>query len=85
MCLTDSNLNNLPAGDVVDKLVKEWETEMVAGKTDVHGTYSFDGFLGEYKVNVKYSNQSSSSTFALSEGDETRHITLQLSGVKLGD
>ncbi|BBH09794.1 Glycosyl hydrolase family 10 protein, partial [Prunus dulcis] len=40
MCLTDNNLQNLPAGDV---------------------------------VSVKYGNKTSSSTFSLCQGEETRH------------
>ncbi|GMN48706.1 hypothetical protein TIFTF001_017874 [Ficus carica] len=31
MCLTDNNFQNLPAGDVVDKLLKEWKTEEFRG------------------------------------------------------
>ncbi|VVA15653.1 PREDICTED: endo-1 4-beta-xylanase [Prunus dulcis] len=78
MCLTDSNLQNLPAGDVVDKLLKEWQTGEIEGETDDHGSYSFFGFLGEYKVSVKYGNKTSSSTFSLCQGEETRHVSIQL-------
>ncbi|KAK3028677.1 hypothetical protein RJ639_037857 [Escallonia herrerae] len=78
MCLTDNNLRNLPAGDVVDKLLKEWHTGVVGGQTDDHGSFSFDGFLGEYKVTVSYANKTANSTFALCQGDETRHFSIQL-------
>lgn len=27
MCLTDNQFKNLPAGDVVDKLINEWRTK----------------------------------------------------------
>ena len=64
-CLTDNNLQNLPAGDVVDKLLKEWQSGEVTGHTDAHGSYSFYGFLGEYKVSVKYGNRTANSTFSL--------------------
>ncbi|XP_024017410.1 uncharacterized protein LOC21407703 [Morus notabilis] len=67
MCLTDDNLQNLPAGDVVDKLLKEWRTEKLEGVTDEHGSYSFFGFLGEYKISVDYGNKTASSTFSLSQ------------------
>ncbi|KAL0412408.1 UNVERIFIED_CONTAM: Endo-1,4-beta-xylanase 1 [Sesamum radiatum] len=50
MCLTDGDFNNLPAGDTVDKLLKEWQTGTLEGRTDEHGSYSFFGFLGEYVV-----------------------------------
>ena len=78
MCLTDNNFQNLPAGDVVDKLLKEWQTGVVQGQTDEHGSYSFFGFLGEYKVSVKYSNRGVNSTFSLCGGDETKHYNIQL-------
>ncbi|KAA8536000.1 hypothetical protein F0562_028478 [Nyssa sinensis] len=81
MCLTDNNLHNLPAGDVVDKLLNEWQTGEEAGQTDDHGSYSFNGFLGEYKVMVSYGNRSANSTFSLCRGDETRHFSIQLEGI----
>uniref|UniRef100_A0A2N9HCS1 GH10 domain-containing protein n=1 Tax=Fagus sylvatica TaxID=28930 RepID=A0A2N9HCS1_FAGSY len=77
MCLTDSNFQNLPAGDVVDKLLKELQTGVVEGQTDDHGSYSFYGFLGEYQVSVTYGNRRANSTFSLSRGDETRHYNIQ--------
>ncbi|KAM3314531.1 hypothetical protein ACQJBY_033392 [Aegilops geniculata] len=78
MCLTDWNLKNLPVGDVVDRLLQEWQTGQVAGPTDAHGAYSFSGYLGEYVVTVNAGNSSKQSTFSLSPGDETRHITVQI-------
>lgn len=78
MCLTDNNLNNLPAGDVVDNLLKEWQTQTLEGQTDEFGSYSFMGFLGEYKVSVEYGNRTATSTFSLNRGEETRHFRIQL-------
>ncbi|KAK2665556.1 hypothetical protein Ddye_004130 [Dipteronia dyeriana] len=79
MCLTDNNLQNLPAGDVVDdKLFKEWQTGEVNGHTDDHGSYSFYGFLGEYRVSVKYGNKTSTSTFSICRSDETKHVSIRL-------
>ena len=78
MCLTDKNFNNLPAGDVVDNLLKEWQTGEIKGQTDEHGSYSFYGFLGEYKVNVGYGNRTAKSTFSLCRSDETKHFSIQL-------
>ncbi|XP_048320813.2 endo-1,4-beta-xylanase 5 isoform X2 [Ziziphus jujuba] len=78
MCLTDNDFHNLPAGDVVDKLLMEWQTGEIEGLTDERGSYSFNGFLGEYKVSVKYGNQTASSTFSLNRGGETRHFSIQL-------
>ncbi|KAM7475148.1 hypothetical protein LguiB_022391 [Lonicera macranthoides] len=78
MCLTDNDFNNLPAGDMVDKLLQEWQTGYMKGETDERGSYSFYGFLGEYKVTAKYGNRTTNSTFSLNRGDETRHFSIQL-------
>ncbi|KAF5448964.1 hypothetical protein F2P56_029454 [Juglans regia] len=78
MCLTDNNFQNLPAGDVVDKLLKEWQTGEIEGETDEHGSYSFHGFLGEYQISVKYGNRTANSTISLCRGDETKHYNIQI-------
>ncbi|XVF45508.1 hypothetical protein PTKIN_Ptkin02bG0212200 [Pterospermum kingtungense] len=78
MCLTDKNFRNLPAGDVVDNLLKEWKTEEIHGQTDERGSYRFYGFLGEYKVNVSYGNRTRNSTLSLCHGRETRQLSIQL-------
>ncbi|KAI3446243.1 hypothetical protein Pfo_002908 [Paulownia fortunei] len=78
MCLTDNHFHNLPAGDVVDSLLKEWQTGVVEGQTDDHGAFNFSGFLGEYKVTVNYRNRTTNSTFSLCRGDETKHWNIHL-------
>ncbi|XP_020238003.1 endo-1,4-beta-xylanase 1 isoform X2 [Cajanus cajan] len=78
MCLTDNNFKNLPAGDIVDKLLEEWQSGRVEGVTDGHGSYSFYGFLGEYRISVNYENRTIKSTFSLSRGEETRHVTITI-------
>ncbi|GFP86777.1 endo-1 4-beta-xylanase 2 [Phtheirospermum japonicum] len=50
MCLVDNNFKNLPPGDVVDKLIKEWKTTDVKGVTDENGVFEHDVFLGEYTL-----------------------------------
>ncbi|KAK1419330.1 hypothetical protein QVD17_28495 [Tagetes erecta] len=79
MCLTDPSFQNLPAGDVVDELLlKEWSTGVVNGQSDVNGTFSFNGCLGEYVVNVEFGNRTFNSTLFISKGDETIHFSIQL-------
>lgn len=78
MCLTDTNFRNLPAGDVVDKLLKEWQSRDIKGNTNVHGSYSFSAFLGEHEVSVSYGNATRSVTFSLDGSQETKHINIQL-------
>ncbi|KAG6651594.1 hypothetical protein I3843_06G117500 [Carya illinoinensis] len=78
MCLTDHNFQNLPAGDVVDKLLKEWQTGKIEGETDEHGSYSFYGFLGQYEISVRYGSRSANSTISLGRADETKHYNIRL-------
>lgn len=78
MCLTDDDFRNLPAGEVVDRLLSEWETKEAGGETDDHGMFSFGGFLGGYEVAVSNGNSSMETTVFLSRGDETMHFNIQL-------
>ncbi|CAI9280291.1 unnamed protein product [Lactuca saligna] len=78
MCLTDTNFNNLPAGDTVDRLLKEWQTGVINSQTDEHGTFSFYGFLGEYTVIANFRGKTTNSTFSVSKSDETRHFSIQI-------
>lgn len=78
MCLTDNEFRNLPTGNVVDKVMQEWQTSDIKGQADERGTYSFYGFLGEYQVDVQHGNASGSYTFSLNGGHETRHFSIQL-------
>ncbi|KAL8556414.1 hypothetical protein ACS0TY_004019 [Phlomoides rotata] len=78
MCLTDDNFRNLPAGDTVDSLLKEWQTGVVKGETGDHGVFNFSGFLGEYKITVEYSNRRTNSTLSLCGGLETKHWNIHL-------
>ncbi|CAN7033867.1 hypothetical protein IGI04_031834 [Brassica rapa subsp. trilocularis] len=78
MCLTDDKFINLPAGDVVDKKLLEWTTGEVKAKTDDHGTFSFLGFLGEYRVSIIYEGKTVNSSFSLSRDPETKHVRLRI-------
>lgn len=78
MCLTDTDFCNLPAGNAVDSLLKEWRTGMVEGVTDDHGVVNFLGFLGEYTVAVSYGNRTTNSSFSLCRGEETKHWNIHV-------
>ncbi|XP_051146893.1 endo-1,4-beta-xylanase 5-like [Andrographis paniculata] len=78
MCLTDNNFHNLPAGDVVDSLLKEWRTGTLERGTDEHGVVYFSGYLGEHRVTASYANRTTISTFSLSPDDETKHWNIHL-------
>lgn len=60
MCLTDNNFNNLPQGDVVDRLIAEWRTAPQAGTTDAQGYFQAELAHGEYKVTVSHPSLNSS-------------------------
>ncbi|XP_022860189.1 uncharacterized protein LOC111380770 isoform X3 [Olea europaea var. sylvestris] len=51
---------------------------LLEGETDEYGSYSFAGFLGEYKITAKYGNNLVKSTFSVSQGEETRNFNIQL-------
>nr|XP_043630116.1 endo-1,4-beta-xylanase 5-like [Erigeron canadensis] len=50
MCLTDNNFNNLPTGDVVDKIVRAFFGRVVTATTDVNGFYATSLTHGNYEV-----------------------------------
>ncbi|XP_031256147.1 endo-1,4-beta-xylanase 5-like, partial [Pistacia vera] len=52
MCLTDNNFNNLPTGDVVDKLLHEWGIRKLDGTTDANGFFEASVFHGDYEVKI---------------------------------
>lgn len=52
MCLTDNDFNNLPTGDVVDKLINEWSHKGLVGTSDGHGFFETSLFHGDYEVTV---------------------------------
>uniref|UniRef100_A0A0E0L0R8 GH10 domain-containing protein n=1 Tax=Oryza punctata TaxID=4537 RepID=A0A0E0L0R8_ORYPU len=78
MCLTNQNLSNLPAGDVVDKLLGEWQTKETLGTTNDRGSFNLSAFLGEYKLSVTYLNLTAEGTFSLARSDDTKHINIRL-------
>lgn len=54
MCLTDNNFKNLPTGDVVDKLLKQWGSMPLSARTDSEGFLEASLFHGNYKVKVNH-------------------------------
>ena len=80
MCLIDNDFNNLPTGDVVDKLLEEWSTTGISGFTNENETFNFSGFFGEYTTTVTHPNITSTTYFKVSmEGalaDQPQHINL---------
>ncbi|KAK7264164.1 hypothetical protein RJT34_31768 [Clitoria ternatea] len=54
ICLTDNNFKNLPAGDVVDKLISEWKVEKLSGTTDQNGLLEATLFHGDYEMKINH-------------------------------
>ncbi|XP_062210256.1 endo-1,4-beta-xylanase 5-like [Phragmites australis] len=71
MCLTDNDFNNLPTGDVVDKLIWEWKTSSHVGVADAEGYYEAELFHGDYKVTVSHPAANSTVVQSLSVDKES--------------
>ncbi|TXG64110.1 hypothetical protein EZV62_011104 [Acer yangbiense] len=69
MCLTDNNFENLPTGDVVDKLLKEWGSKAAAtaSTTDANGFFNASLFHGDYQVKMITDNHQATRDFTLAQ------------------
>lgn len=65
MCLTDNNFKNLATGDVVDKLLHEWGSKRLEGKTDADGFFDTTLFHGDYEV--KITRQAANTIFSMAQ------------------
>ncbi|KAK2974471.1 hypothetical protein RJ640_018636 [Escallonia rubra] len=61
MCLTDNDFRNLPTGDVVDNIIKEFSFNKLSGTTDANGYLEASLFHGEYEVTVSHPKMGDSS------------------------
>ncbi|KAK3011925.1 hypothetical protein RJ639_010503 [Escallonia herrerae] len=61
MCLTDNDFRNLPTGDVVDNIIKEFSLNKLSGTTDANGYLEVSLFHGEYEVTVSHPKMGDSS------------------------
>ncbi|KAK4788540.1 hypothetical protein SAY86_019859 [Trapa natans] len=52
--LTDMDFNNTPNGDVIDKLIGEWRSDIQGAETDSEGLFDVALFSGEYEVTVTH-------------------------------
>ncbi|KAJ1295868.1 hypothetical protein BS78_01G255800 [Paspalum vaginatum] len=53
-CLTDNSFRNLPVGDVVDRLIAEWNTHPKEATTDANGVVQLDLVDGQYNLTVTH-------------------------------
>ena len=66
MPLADENFQNTPAGDVVDKLISEWQTGPQKAIVDSTGFADFSLHHGDYDLTVTHPLSQSSKTLNLS-------------------
>lgn len=80
MCLIDNEIKNLAAGDVVDKLIKEWSSRDVVGLSDEDGVFGEKVFLGEYSLTISHPSLPNPrpKTFNLTKGEGCFHIWVAL-------
>ncbi|KAK0604612.1 hypothetical protein LWI29_017473 [Acer saccharum] len=78
MCLTDNNFKNLPTGDVVDKLLKEWGSKAAAtaGTTDANGFFKASLFHGDYQVKMITDDHQATRDFTLLKASRRLQIML---------
>ncbi|TXG64106.1 hypothetical protein EZV62_011100 [Acer yangbiense] len=63
MCLTDNNMNNLPTGDVVDKLLHEWGIRSLEATTDANGFFETSLFQNaDYQIKIIHPTIGNSSS-----------------------
>ncbi|KAK1372805.1 Endo-1,4-beta-xylanase A-like protein [Heracleum sosnowskyi] len=68
--LADDKFCNTPAGDLVDKLLKEWRSEVPELKTDDNGLLGVSLFHGEYQVTVVHPTTNSSTNLSIDISDK---------------
>ncbi|XP_010447185.1 PREDICTED: uncharacterized protein LOC104729863 [Camelina sativa] len=75
MCLTDGNFRNLPTGDVVDRLIREWGgfRSQTTGLTDANGFFEASLFQGDYVLNISqpFTKSKASYNFTLTPDDSS--------------
>ncbi|CAM9004081.1 unnamed protein product [Rhodiola kirilowii] len=54
MCLTDNSFNNLPTGDVVDKILHGMRHKGLVGATDQNGFFETSLYHGTYEVTITH-------------------------------
>ncbi|XP_010431685.1 PREDICTED: uncharacterized protein LOC104716033 [Camelina sativa] len=79
MCLTDGNFRNLPTGDVVDRLIREWGgfRSQTTGVTDANGFFEASLFQGDYVLNISqpFTRSKASYNFTLTPNDSSSSVT----------
>lgn len=76
--LADDNFHNTPAGDVVDKLLREWKSGPLEAMADSEGFVDVSLFHGDYDVTVLHPVTKSSIKMNLSVQKDHPHEVVQV-------
>ncbi|WOG95755.1 hypothetical protein DCAR_0415085 [Daucus carota subsp. sativus] len=70
MTLADNNFRNTPVGDLVDRLLNEWRSEVEEFTADDNGLLEVSLFHGEYEVTVLHPTKNSSTIQSVEINDK---------------
>ncbi|BFG42073.1 hypothetical protein CerSpe_283470 [Prunus speciosa] len=76
--LADENFKNTPSGDVVDKLIDEWNSGTQEITTDDQGFIELSLFHGDYEITAENHITNSSATVSLSVTQAEPHAIVQV-------
>lgn len=76
--LADKNFKNTPSGDVVDKLIDEWNSGTQEITTDDQGFIELSLFHGDYEITAENHITNSSATVSLSVTQAEPHAIVQV-------
>ncbi|KAL9237870.1 hypothetical protein vseg_012367 [Gypsophila vaccaria] len=83
MCLTDETFKNTPNGDIVDKLIKLWNSEPLDLSVDIQGVSEAVLFHGDYEVTVRHPNTTYSTKLKLKVSETSADFFRVNSGVSV--
>ncbi|CAI0470540.1 unnamed protein product [Linum tenue] len=75
--LADKDFNNTAAGDVVDKLIHEWETKPATFESDEKGFFEALLFHGDYNISVEYPDETTDPSSAFLHYKVSKDVKLQ--------
>ncbi|KAJ8542008.1 hypothetical protein K7X08_016874 [Anisodus acutangulus] len=84
MCLTDNDFKNLPTGNVVDNLMREWSHHGLIGITNENGYFETSLYHGDYEVTIKHpaaarNNKSFAHRINVAKGKKSSTLVMKLS------
>ncbi|KAM7251377.1 hypothetical protein ACFE04_023260 [Oxalis oulophora] len=78
LSLSDQDMKNTAAGDVVDKLICEWQTRSLVATTNGQGFFEMSLFHGDYNITVEDLMNNFSSTTSFKVAKDMPQLTMNL-------